>query len=308
MQNKVKFQQRTTCKLGDETCYNTEANWQKIIRTEDFESNLGEFDVYFCKKCKIGFTDPYPTEETTQYLYESRNSKDFDAIRNTFIDHLKDYLSVKQLKQLTHQMDIKNVLDYSTGNGRFAFSAAKAFPNACVDAVDYHVTPPPLFQTSSELKVNYYTVTEFPTLVHQYDLIILRHVLEHTHHPIELIKELSTHLSPNGIIYIEVPNLESGYAKFFKKYATLYYVPRHLFHYTSDSLKNIVHRAGLEATIGKNEMPLMGNTISVLLGLNRSNILIQCLGILLHPFQLLIEAWHRSSTCIHAICQHKISD
>lgn len=152
--------------------------------------------------------------------------------------------------------------------------------------------------------MNYYDLTAFAEQHRQYDLIILRHVLEHTHHPVQLVKYLSDLLAPDGVIYIEVPNLDSGCAKMFGKYWKGYYVPRHIFHYTIDSLTEIVKLAGLEAKVGRNEIPMMGNTISILTGADKSNVFIQCLGILLHPIQLVFEALYRSSTCINARCRH----
>jgi 2-polyprenyl-3-methyl-5-hydroxy-6-metoxy-1,4-benzoquinol methylase len=60
-------------------------------------------------------------------------------------------------------------------------------------------------------------------------LIILRHVLEHSYRPQKLLSELVALLSPIGMIYIKVPNLNSGCAKIFKKYWTLFYPPYHVF-------------------------------------------------------------------------------
>jgi len=302
MYSAVKYQTRTTCELRQENCDNCRAYWQKVVRLKDHESNLGEFDVYLCRRCKLGFTDPYPTEKTSSHLYETKESSDFDITRDSPIDYIKDFLSRRQLTRLAPHSHIRGVLDFATGNGRFAMAATKVFPNARVDAVDYQATPPQLLH--SHRKVNYYTQAAFAKEHQQYDIIILRHVLEHSHHPVQLLKYLSERLAPGGIIYIEVPNLDSGCAKIFGKYWKGYYVPRHIFHYTVDSLTEIVNRAGLKAEVGRNEMPLMGNTISILTGADKSNVFVQFLGILLYPIQIVLEALYRSSTCINARCRH----
>jgi SAM-dependent methyltransferase len=147
-------------------------------------------------------------------------------------------------------------------------------------------------------------VTEFAERRQQYDLILLRHVLEHTHHPVQLVARLADRLASNGVLYIEVPNLDSGCAKAFGRYWAGYYVPRHIFHYTVDSLSEIVRRAGLESEIGRNVMPMMGNMISILTGTDKTSNFVRFCGILLHPLQLIIEAMYRSSTCINARCRH----
>ena len=304
MSGLVRYHARANCELRQQPWDDCRPHLRKVARLKDHETNLGEFDVLFCARCKLGFTDPFPTEETTGFLYDAKDSSDFDVIQHSVIDTVKDFLSVRQVKSLAPHSHLRAVLDYATGNGRFALSAAKAFPSVRVDAVDYQDAPPQLLETQRNARLRYYSLADFATQDQQYDLIILRHVLEHTHHPVDLVRDLAARLAPGGVIYIEVPNLDSGCAKVFGKNWKGYYVPRHIFHYTASSLAEIVERAGLQADIGRNEMPLMGNTISILTGVGKSNVFVQCLGVLLHPLQLAIERWHRSSTCIHAVCRH----
>jgi 2-polyprenyl-3-methyl-5-hydroxy-6-metoxy-1,4-benzoquinol methylase len=306
MLKNVKYHARVTCELRKENCETCSDHWQKVVRIKDHETNLGEFDVVYCQRCKLGFTDPYPTEETSKYLYEEKESSDFDVIRHSPIDYIKDFLSFRQLVRLAPHNHIRAILDYSTGNGRFAMSAARAFPKARVDAVDYQNMAPQILQTQSTNRnpVNYYELSAFTKQQQQYDLIIVRHVLEHTYHPVQLVQYLANRLSPEGAIYIEVPNLESGCAKIFNKYWKLYYVPRHIFHYTVSSLMEIVHQAGLEGKVGRTNMPLMGNTISIMTGAGKTNLFVQFLGILLYPIQLAIEVLYRSSSCISIRCTH----
>lgn len=295
----VKYKNRTTCEL----CKNCKKKWKKIINVKDHETNLGNFDVFLCKFCKLGFTDPYPTEETSGYLYETKNSSDFDVIYDSPIDLIKDFLSRRKLLKIVSNKNISSVLDFSTGNGRFAFQANKVFTNANIDAVDFQKTPPQLLSKNINTKIKYYNQKDFVKKYKKYDLIILRHVLEHNHHPVKLIKFLSKHLNPEGILYIEVPNLDSGCAKVFGKYWNNYYVPRHIFHYTNESLTKIIKSAGLKLELSRNEMPLIGNIISILTKTSKSNITVQFLGILLYPLQLIIEFFYRSSTCINARCK-----
>jgi 2-polyprenyl-3-methyl-5-hydroxy-6-metoxy-1,4-benzoquinol methylase len=263
----------------------------------------------------LGFTQPYPSEETSGFLYDTKNSSDFDVINNTIIDIIKDFLSIRLLRRITGKTKVKRVLDYSTGNGRFAVSASKAFPKAIIDAVDYQDMPPSLLQldckktgkeNSNKKALNYFSLGDFRGKGGNYDLIILRHVLEHTHHPIALIKELSKLLAPEGILYIEVPNLNSGCASLFTTKWKGYYVPRHIFHYTKESLSEIICSAGMSADISFNEMPLMGNTISIFFGFSKSNVIVQAFGVLLHPIQVLIGLISGNPTCLNAKCKNII--
>ena len=296
----VKFELRKEC-IFPGLSSGCEKKWINLLSAKDYESNLGNFDILYCPDCKVGFTQPYPTAETAHFLYDTKSSSDFDVVKHSIIDSTKDFLSVRFLKKITKKKAVKAVLDFSTGNGRFALSAKRAFPSAKVDAVDFQSDAPPILK--NEPLVSYVSYEQFLLQKNiKYDIVILRHVLEHSHEPVELVKMLAKYLSPDGVLYIEVPNLDSGCAKIFRGKWKLYYVPRHIFHFTPFSLKSVVQRAGLTAEIGRNEMPLMGNTLAIIFGISQSNALVQVLGILLHPIQLVIEKVFFSSSCINAKC------
>ncbi|MBU0610105.1 MAG: class I SAM-dependent methyltransferase [Armatimonadetes bacterium] len=165
--------------------------------------------------------------------------------------------------------------------------------------------PPPLLRADST-RVTYCTTASFAEHGQQYDIILLRHVLEHAHYPLQLLRGLRERLTEDGILCIEVPNLHSGCARLFGKHWKNYYVPRHIYHFTANSLREIAQLAGLDAQIGRNSMPLMGNTIALLTGLDKTNVLVQAFGVLFHPFQLIVERLCKSSTCINARCQRHV--
>ena len=299
--NEIKYLHREKCAMHPEgpAC---SLHWIQHAHVADFESHSGIFDVKYCTKCKMGLTEPYPSEETSGHLYEEKTSGDFDVVQKGFIDKIKDALARRLLRSISPFADaaqVGHVLDYACGNARFAALASDFFPQAQVDAVDYQETPPALFSSGRFSRMKYFNIHAFGATNQNYDLIILRHVLEHTHHPIDLIRFLGSRLKPGGILYIEVPNLDAGCARIFKNKWKGYYVPRHIFHYTPDSLHHIITAAGLEGKIERNEMPLMGNQLAILFGLNKSNRMVQFSGILLHPLQLLIETLSSSSTCLN---------
>ena len=79
----------------------------------------------------------------------------------------------------------------------------------------------------------------------KYSLIILRHVLEHFLNPLEVLKKMHRSLSEDGLLYIAVPNnllptknLES---KWFRVV--------HTYYFNKYSLKNILHKSGLETIV-----------------------------------------------------------
>lgn len=302
----VRYIDREGCELRSSRCGVCRDNWQLVLRIPDHESKTGEYDVYVCRRSGLGFTNPYPSEDTSKYLYDTKESSDFDPVKGNFIDGIKDLLARRQLRSLSRGSPdgLKALLDYSTGNGRYAVLGGSVFRQARVDAVDFQEEPPPLIKRNAQ-QVHYYSVDAFKNETRKYDLIILRHVLEHTHYPVDLLNALGARLTSTGIMYIEVPNLESGCARVFRRYWKGYYVPRHVFHFTRRSLARVIDSAGLEGEIRKNEMPYMGNTVALLTGTDVTGSVNRFLGIVLHPLQMLIESASRSSTCINAIVHSK---
>lgn len=276
--------------------------YKKIITCKDQETNLGFFSIFFCNKCKLGFTNPIVKESKSYLLYKKKDTSDFDVINNNFIDTIKNILSKILLKKIAKDIKVKSFLDFGTGNGRYALSASKLYKDAKIWAVDFFDHD--IFKNSPN-KITYSNYKKFFKSNQKFDFILLRHVIEHYHNPIELLKKLKKRLNKNGIIYIEVPNLNSGTAKIFKNKWHLYYLPRHMFHYTGYSLRKTINLAGLKPEIKKIELPIMGNIFALYLNIKNYHLLPRVLGLILHPIQVLIEYFFNSSTCLSAICKKK---
>ena len=79
-----------------------------------------------------------------------------------------------------------------------------------------------------------------------FDVITMWHVLEHVHdlHPyMERLKEL---LSREGYLVIAVPNYTSTDARQYGNYWASYDVPRHLYHFSPQSMKKLLEIHGLQ--------------------------------------------------------------
>jgi 2-polyprenyl-3-methyl-5-hydroxy-6-metoxy-1,4-benzoquinol methylase len=78
------------------------------------------------------------------------------------------------------------------------------------------------------------------------DVVSMWHVLEHVPDLNERIIIVSNLLKDNGTIIIAVPNLNSPDAKKYKKYWAALDVPRHLYHFTHQSLSNLLAKHNLK--------------------------------------------------------------
>jgi SAM-dependent methyltransferase len=78
-----------------------------------------------------------------------------------------------------------------------------------------------------------------------FDLIVLFNVLEHIEDPIPLLKECTNRLAENGRVVIVVPNFSSWQARVAGAKWFHLDVPRHLLHFTPETLRATLDRAGL---------------------------------------------------------------
>ena len=77
-----------------------------------------------------------------------------------------------------------------------------------------------------------------------FDAVVIWHVLEHADNPMQMIREAARILRPGGIIAIAVPNFGSFQARIFRESWFHLDLPRHRYHFTSDTLLQCLSRNG----------------------------------------------------------------
>jgi len=78
-----------------------------------------------------------------------------------------------------------------------------------------------------------------------FDVVTLRHSLEHIHDPLGTLREVRRVLKPGGEVIIEAPNIAGLGARVFGEYWFALEPPRHLVHFTPRTLASAVQAAGL---------------------------------------------------------------
>ena len=80
----------------------------------------------------------------------------------------------------------------------------------------------------------------------KFNVISLWHVLEHIPNLLEFIDKLKSLLKPDGLLIIAVPNFKSFDATYYKKYWAAFDVPRHLWHFSETSIRNVFGNANMK--------------------------------------------------------------
>ena len=83
-----------------------------------------------------------------------------------------------------------------------------------------------------------------------FDIIFMFQVFEHIPNPIEFLSEYKKYLKPNGIIYIEVPNVNDALLSIYNipSYQKFYFRLPHVYYYSELTLQKILEKAGFNGT------------------------------------------------------------
>ncbi len=101
-----------------------------------------------------------------------------------------------------------------------------------------------------------------PFAPESFDVITCFDVFEHVYEPRKIIARVAEWLKPGGIFYVLVPNIDSAEARVFRSYWSGLELPRHLFHYSPESLSFLATSVGLEqVSLETRRNPAVGNSV-----------------------------------------------
>jgi 2-polyprenyl-3-methyl-5-hydroxy-6-metoxy-1,4-benzoquinol methylase len=133
------------------------------------------------------------------------------------------------------------LLDMGCGNGAFLLRARSAGFNVVGADFDSKAVE---IACSQGLNVRLGGVESLDPSVEQFDVITLAHVIEHVHHPVEMLQACYDLLKPGGFLWIETPNIAAeGHRLFGASWRGLE-PPRHLVLFTLESMCNTLSAAG----------------------------------------------------------------
>ncbi len=183
----------------------------------------------------------YEHEVNVNELYDQNDYEVRDTRNSLFFTIQKrEYNSViKKIKTLCG-LDRPNLLDFGSGKGLFLHFAQlkRCFVKGVESSkprADYAREYFGLDITDSSCSGQIFDK--------KFDVITLFHVLEHLPNPAELLNNLiQSNLKNGGLLVIEVPNFASWQSKWAGKNWLHLDVPRHVNHFTDESLQTLVQK------------------------------------------------------------------
>lgn len=205
------------------------------------------FEIWQCDNCTLRFTQSIPTANEIGAYYQSANYVSHSDTNEGFINrlyHLVRNVTLKTKLKLVQQVtNLKtgNVLDIGAGTGYFARTMKAA--GWAITALEPDVTARKLAFEKDGLQLqdanNLYYLD-----ANQFDAITLWHVLEHVHDLQGYMGKFYEVLKPSGKLIIAVPNYTSADAKYYAEHWAAYDVPRHLYHFSPQSMYKLAKLKG----------------------------------------------------------------
>jgi len=220
-------------------------NFKEFLKGKDYFLTGQDYTIEECIECGFKITNPRPDEVEILSYYESPEYIAHDTGKGTFLETV-----YKFVREFTLRNKYKTVKKYSSGNDLLDIGCGTGeFLNYCkkMGYNTYGIEPN---QKARQFAIDNFglTVSDETQLDHfsmkRFNVITLWHVLEHVHQLSDRIQKIRQLLRPEGTMIIAVPNCDSWDAKRYYNYWAAYDLPRHLYHFTKNTMRGIVEKNG----------------------------------------------------------------
>ncbi len=255
----------------------------------DFGATNEIFQVVRCLSCGLVYTNPRPTSsEMIRYYHEGYGPYHLTVskrnIRSYWIERLKNAAEGAYLRRYRGEISKHDIgqlflawlgrrlyssfysklppyrtqgrlLDVGCGSGIFLWKAKRAG----WECVGLDLTFKPLVTAKERWGINVFQA-KLPLIGmtdRSCDVVTMWAVLEHMHDPIASLLELKRVIRKDGLLILSVPDISTIETHWFGPYWYAWKLPRHLYHFTPETLTKILRNGGFEVIAIEHEPNLL---------------------------------------------------
>lgn len=212
---------------------------------KDYTVSHETFQLQQCAVCGFVFTNPRPESpnlsryyQSDEYISHSNTSKQF--LHRVY--KIARSFTLKWKYQLITEHSAtrpEKILDYGCGTGAFLEKCRQQ--GLQITGVE----PAHGARSQAQTLTRTTIAANIADVEGSFNVITLWHVLEHIANLHETIEALAARLATNGTMFIAVPNLKSADAQHYQEQWAAFDVPRHLWHFSKETMQRIFDNHGL---------------------------------------------------------------
>ena len=222
---------------------------QAQLSAKDYTVSQKDFSVWHCNACTARFTQDVPAQDAIGAYYASENyishSDTKKGIINSLYHLVRKRTLISKRRLVLNETGITKgqILDIGCGTGAFLDTMKEA---------DWAITGLEPDHVARAKAAELYNIHPhesgklFELNGGSFNAITMWHVLEHVHELHAYIKQIETLLAPNGKLFIAVPNYTSKDADIYAAHWAAYDVPRHLYHFSPQSIEKLLSTYNLK--------------------------------------------------------------
>jgi len=219
------------------------SSFETFLECTDYFLSKENFTIVKCQKCGFVFINPRPFPEELSRYYDSPDYISHSGTNKGFVNSIyrkvRKYTHSKKVKLVTKIAKGQSIIDIGCGSGELLH----LFKENGWETLGIEPNQSAREFANATYNISVLDENELSTIPSQSkDVITLWHVLEHVSGLNERIVELKRILKKDGVIFIAVPNRISFDAEYYGKYWAAYDVPRHLYHFSPDTMKRLLEK------------------------------------------------------------------
>jgi 2-polyprenyl-3-methyl-5-hydroxy-6-metoxy-1,4-benzoquinol methylase len=198
----------------------------------------GHLPIVRCSGCGLVMTNPQDDTATLARIYSAHEDKaydlEYDSRRRGALEHFKLVTA--------YQVEPARILDVGCATGIFVCVAQDSGWQATgIDASEWMVARGSSRCPAAEFRVGALEDVTFP--LKSFAVITLWDVLEHVSSPIQTLQRLRRWLSPDGWLFLSVPNADSIVARLMGRRWVLL-LREHLWYFSPRTIETLLSESG----------------------------------------------------------------
>ena len=183
-----------------------------LVRVGSKDRNGEPLTTDLCRTCGHVFTNPQPTEAELDRYYANDYRSSYKGVLTPKPKHVyrAGLRAIERLARLRPYLsENAKLLDVGAGGGEFTYLMTRVGHTA--RGFEPNRGYATFAKTEYTVDIQVGTVSDASDRDECWDVITLHHVLEHLADPVSVLQKIAQRLTDNGVIVVEVPNVEARY-------------------------------------------------------------------------------------------------